>query len=64
MIHQQNIKDSTRAIQAGARFILHSSDSRLLQRQMQSDFSALREVAEKKLGRSLSRDVEDTVETV
>lgn len=64
MIHQQNVSDSTRAINAGARFILHSSDSRLLQRQMQSDFTALRELAEKKLGRSLSRKVKDTVETV
>ena len=64
MIHQQNVSDSTRAINAGARFILHSSDSRLLQRQMQSDFTALRELAEKKLGRSLSRQVKDTVETV
>ena len=64
MIHQQNVSDSTRAINAGARFILHSSDSRPLQRQMQSDFTALRELAEKKLGRSLSRKVKDTVETV
>ncbi len=64
MIHQQNIKDSTRAINAGARFILHCSDSRLLQRQMQSDFTELRQFTEKKLGRSLSREVEDTVETV
>ena len=64
MIHQQNIPDSARAIEAGARFILHCSDSRLLQRQMQSDFTALRKVAEGKLGRSLAMEVEDTVETV
>ena len=64
MIHQQNIPDSTRAIEAGARFILHSTDGRSLQKQMQSDFGALREYAEKKLGRSFTRDVEDSVETI
>ena len=64
MIHQQTIPDSARAIKAGARFILHCSDSRLLQRQMQSDFTALRELAQEKLGRSLAREVEDTVETI
>ena len=64
MIHQQNIPDSSRAIDAGARFILHSSDQRLLQQAMQHDFSALREYTERKLGRSLSIEVEDTVETI
>ena len=64
MIHQQNIPDSSRAIDAGARFILHSSDQRLLQQAMQHDFRALREYTERKLGRSLSIEVEDTVETI
>ena len=59
MIHQQNVADSTIAIELGARFVLHSSEGRTLQRQMQSDFNALREAAG-----SLERAVEDTVETV
>jgi 2-keto-3-deoxy-L-rhamnonate aldolase RhmA len=64
MIHQQNIPDSTRGINAGARFVLHSSDQRLLQNAIQRDFTELRAITEKKLGRSLTVEVADTVETI
>lgn len=64
MVHQQNIPHSTKAIELGARFIMHSSEGRQLQMHMQHDFGALREAAEKTLGRSVSGDMEDTVETV
>ncbi|MEM7407199.1 MAG: aldolase/citrate lyase family protein [Pseudomonadota bacterium] len=45
MVHQQTIATSTRAIELGARFILHSTDMRMLQRIMQNEMNALREAA-------------------
>jgi 4-hydroxy-2-oxoheptanedioate aldolase len=45
MVHQQNIADSTMAIERGARFVLHAMDASLLQRALQSELNALREVA-------------------
>jgi 2-keto-3-deoxy-L-rhamnonate aldolase RhmA len=45
MVHQQNIADSTMAIERGARFVLHATDSNILQRALQSEFNALREIA-------------------
>lgn len=64
MVHQQNIPDSTKAISLGARFILHSSDSRQLQRHMQDDFTAIRKAASEKLGTASKADMKDTIETV
>ena len=64
MVHQQNIPDSTKAISLGARFILHSSDGRQLQNQMQHDFTAIRDAAGKTLGATTKAQMEDTVETV
>jgi len=59
MVHQQTIETSTRAIKFGARFVLHSTDGRMLQRIMQQEMNALRKVA----GGSTKRAV-DTVGTV
>jgi 4-hydroxy-2-oxoheptanedioate aldolase len=45
MIHQQTIETSATAINLGARFIMHSSDSRLMQFAMQDQMNQLREIA-------------------
>ena len=45
MIHQQTIETSAIAINLGARFIMHSSDSRLMQFAMQDQMNQLREIA-------------------
>ena len=45
MVHQQNIADSTMAIENGARFVLHATDSNILQRALQNEFNTLREIA-------------------
>jgi 2-keto-3-deoxy-L-rhamnonate aldolase RhmA len=45
MVHQQTIDTSTTAIKLGARFVLHSTDSRMLQRIMQQEMNQLRAVA-------------------
>ena len=58
MVHQQTIDTSTRAIQLGARFVLHSSDGRMLQRIIQDDMNALRKAA----GSTVAA-IRDTVET-
>ena len=59
MVHQQNIETSSKAIALGARFVLHSSDGRMLQRIMQQEMNALRKAA----GAATKRAV-DTVATV
>lgn len=59
MVHQQTIETSIRAIDFGARFVLHSTDGRMLQRIIQQEMNALREAA----GGATKRAV-DTVETV
>ena len=59
MVHQQTIETSTKAIKFGARFVLHSSDGRMLQRMIQTEMNALRKVA----GAGTSAQ-KDTVETV
>ena len=59
MVHQQTIATSTKAIKLGARFVLHSSDGRMLQRIMQEEMNALRKAA----GATTSAQ-KDTVETV
>ncbi len=45
MIHQQTIETSQTAIELGARFIMHSSDARLMQSAMQDHMNQLREIA-------------------
>lgn len=47
MVHQQTIETSTMAIEQGARFVLHAMDTNILQRALQNEFNALREVAGK-----------------
>ena len=59
MVHQQTIATSTKAIKLGARFVLHSSDGRMLQRIIQDEMNALREVAG-----AATAAKKDTVETV
>ena len=59
MVHQQTIDTSTKAIKLGARFVLHSTDGRMLQRIIQNEMNALRKVA----GAAASA-AKDTVETV
>ena len=59
MVHQQTIATSTKAIKLGARFVLHSSDGRMLQRIMQEEMNALRKAAGAKTSAQ-----KDTVETV
>ena len=59
MVHQQTIDTSTKAIKLGARFVLHSTDGRMLQRIIQNEMNALRKVA----GATTSA-AKDTVETV
>jgi len=59
MVHQQTIDTSTKAIKLGARFVLHSTDGRMLQRIIQNEMNALRKVA----GGTTSA-AKDTVETV
>lgn len=64
MIHHQTPETAMKAIEIGARFVLYSSEGRLLQRQMQSDFTSLREAARKRFGGDGVAKVKDTVETV
>ena len=45
MVHQQFIETSVAAIELGARFVLHSTDGRMLQRIMQQEMNALRAAA-------------------
>jgi hypothetical protein len=59
MVHQQTIETSSKAIKLGARFILHSSDGRMMQRIIQQEMNELRKAA----GAVAKRAV-DTVETV
>ena len=42
MIHHQTLESSTAAIELGARFVMHSSDARLMQVAMQEQLAALR----------------------
>lgn len=64
MIHHQTPETAGRAIEAGARFVLYSSETRLMQRAMQADFTALRAAAAKKFGGDAGAKVKDTIETV
>jgi 2-keto-3-deoxy-L-rhamnonate aldolase RhmA len=45
MIHQQTIETSSKAIELGARFVMHSTDAGMMRAAMVSDMAALREAA-------------------
>lgn len=45
MVHQQTIDTSAKAIKLGARFVLHATDGRMMQRAMQAEMNELRKVA-------------------
>jgi 4-hydroxy-2-oxoheptanedioate aldolase len=64
MIHQQTIASSTTAIELGARFILHSSDSGILLRGIQQEFAQIREVAGKKHGDVAAVEAKDTLDVI
>ena len=59
MVHQQTIETSVKAIKLGARFVLHSTDGRMLQRIMQDEMNALRKAAG-----AVQSKTRDTVGTV
>lgn len=59
MVHQQTIATSSKAIELGARFVLHSTDGRMLQRIIQNEMNALREAAGTK-----AKATKDTAGTV
>ena len=64
MIHQQTLDASTTAIELGARFVMHSSDSRLMQVAMQEHMAQLRAVGMRVSGRGEAVEGRDTIETV
>ncbi len=59
MIHQSTMESSIRAIELGARFVMHSSDVRLMVAAMQEQFAELRKVAG-----TQTIEARDTAETV
>jgi len=59
MIHQSTMESSIRAIELGARFVMHSSDARLMVAAMQEQFGELRKVAG--AGAVEARDTAETV---
>ena len=64
MIHQQTIETSAKAIELGARFIMHSSDAGILLRGTQDEFAALRKITSKKYGVVDEVEAEDTLDVV
>ena len=64
MIHQQTVATSLKAIELGARWILHSSDAGLLRNAANADFGKLREAAGKRFGVSAEASAEDKMEVV
>ena len=64
MVHQQSIETSTKAIELGARFVLHSSEVGILLKGIQNDFAQLREIASAKFGGVEAREAEDTLDTI
>ena len=64
MVHQQTVPASTTAIDLGARFILHSSDSGILLRGIQTEFAQLRELADKKYGDVAAIEAKDTLDVI
>ncbi len=59
MIHQSTMESSLRAIELGARFVMHSSDARLMVAAMQDQLAQLREAAG-----AAAVEARDTAETV
>ncbi|MEX0925485.1 MAG: aldolase/citrate lyase family protein [Dehalococcoidia bacterium] len=64
MIHQQNIEASRRAIDLGARFVLHSSDAGVLLRGLQTEFAELRGAIAARNGHVDAVEAKDTLDTV
>jgi len=64
MIHQQTLETSTTAIELGARFVMHSSDARLMQVAMQEHMARLRAVGQRVSGKGAAVRGKDTIETV
>lgn len=64
MVHQQTMEASTKAIELGARWVLHSSDVGILLKGVQTDFAQLREIAGARFGGVEAREAEDTLETI
>ncbi|MDA1279404.1 MAG: aldolase/citrate lyase family protein [Chloroflexi bacterium] len=64
MIHQQSIATTAKAIELGARFIMHSSDQGILLRATQNEFAEIREIAARKHGSVTSVEAEDTLDVV
>ena len=64
MVHQQTMEASAKAIELGARFVLHSSDVGILLRGVQSDFAQLREIAGERFGGVAEVEAKDTLETI
>ena len=64
MIHQQTIETSAKAIELGARFIMHSSDAGILLRGTRDEFAELRKITSKKYGVVDEVEAEDTLDVV
>ena len=64
MIHQQTIETSAKAIELGARFIMHSSDAGILLRGTQDEFAQLRKITSKKYGVLDEVEAKDTLDVV
>ena len=64
MIHQQTIETSAKAIELGARFIMHSSDAGILLRGTQDEFAQLRKITSKKYGVVDAVEAEHTLDVV
>ena len=64
MIHQQTIDTSAKAIELGARFIMHSSDAGILLRGTQEEFAELRKITSKKYVVVDEVEAEDTLDVV
>ena len=64
MIHQQTIETSAKAIELGARFIMHSSEAGILLRGTQDEFAQLRKITSKKYGVVDEVEAEDTLDVV
>ena len=64
MVHQQSIETSAKAIELGARFVLHSSEVGILLKGIQNDFAQLRDIASERFGGVEAREAQDTLETI
>ncbi len=64
MVHQQTMETSKKAIELGARFVLHSSDVGILLRGVQDEFAELRGYADRRFGGVEAVEAKDTLETI